>query len=127
MTGSVLIAIDPLPASISGLNSVCIGSLTALSNATSGGAWSSSNTAIATVSGAGVATGVSAGSATITYTLPTGCYTTMAVYVYDAASTCPCAAFGGSFSTIGNSGTINASIGAGNYYIDNDVTVNRHH
>jgi hypothetical protein len=42
---------------------------TTLSNATSGGVWSSANTAIATVDASGVVTGVSANSVNISYTI----------------------------------------------------------
>ncbi len=57
---------------ISGAGAVCIGSTRTLANATSGGTWSSSATAIATVSTAGVVTGAAAGSAIITYAVPGG-------------------------------------------------------
>ena len=59
---------------------VCIGSTTAFtSNGLSGGTWSSSNTAAATVNTTtGVVTGVAAGNATITYTSTTPCGTATA-------------------------------------------------
>ncbi len=47
---------------------ICVGSTVTLTPATTGGTWTSSNTAVATVSSSGVITGVSGGSATITYT-----------------------------------------------------------
>ncbi len=61
----------------SGLTSVCVNSTLQLtSNATGTGTltytWSSSNTAIATVSNTGLVTGVAAGSANITYTVTDG-------------------------------------------------------
>ena len=50
---------------------ICIGATTNLTpTGAAGGAWSSSNVAIVTVSTAGVVTGIAAGSATITYTPP---------------------------------------------------------
>ncbi|WP_193372059.1 Ig-like domain-containing protein, partial [Pedobacter agri] len=52
-----------------GTNTVCVGSTTQYSNSTSGGVWSSSNTAVATVNASGLVTGVSAGTATIIYTV----------------------------------------------------------
>src|SRR5436305_965996 len=52
---------------ITGTASTCQGATTSLANATSGGTWSSGNTAVATVSSSGVVTGVSAGTATISY------------------------------------------------------------
>jgi uncharacterized protein YjdB len=61
-----------LAASISGANTICINSTTTLSPST-GGTWSSSNPAVATVNNSGVVTGVSAGTATFTFTKPDGC------------------------------------------------------
>lgn len=58
----------PTVAAITGSISVCKGSTTQLSNATPGGTWSSSNTAVATVSSTGLVTGINTGSVTITYT-----------------------------------------------------------
>lgn len=62
------------PASITGTTSACVGGTSTLANATAGGVWSSSNTAIATVGTvSGVVTGVANGTATITYS--SGCGT----------------------------------------------------
>ncbi|MCW3122854.1 MAG: hypothetical protein JWQ38_2346 [Flavipsychrobacter sp.] len=55
-----------------GSSSVCMGSTITLSDATSGGTWSSGTTTVATVNGSGVVTGVSGGSANILYTV-SGC------------------------------------------------------
>ncbi len=61
------------PAAITGSSFVCIGSTTLLSDATPGGTWSSSSTAIATVGGTtGIVLGVSVGSVAITYTTSGG-------------------------------------------------------
>ena len=54
---------------------VCLGTPTTLTDATSGGLWTSSNTLKATVSG-GIVTGVAIGTATISYTLLSGCTAT---------------------------------------------------
>lgn len=78
------ITANALPSAIGGAASVSTGSTITLSNATTGGTWGSSNTAIATVGAlTGVVTGVSAGPATITYTLSTGCYSTFNIVVAD--------------------------------------------
>ena len=59
----------PILAASTGTTSVCAGSSTALSNATAAGTWSSSNNAVATINSAnGLVTGVTAGSAVMTYT-----------------------------------------------------------
>lgn len=55
---------------IMGSNAVCVNNKTMLSNSVAGGLWSSSNTSIATVSQLGEVTGISAGFATITYSIP---------------------------------------------------------
>ena len=62
------------PSSITGTTSVCVGQSVTLGNVTAGGTWSSSNTAIASVNAStGAVTGVSNGSAIISYS--TGCGT----------------------------------------------------
>ena len=55
---------------LSGTQNICVGQDTTFtSNGNTGGAWSSSNTAIATVSSIGLINGLTAGTATITYTV----------------------------------------------------------
>ncbi len=69
----------PLP--ITGTPTVCVTTTTALTDATTGGVWSSvPGTGSALVSGTGVVTGVSAGTATISYTLG-GCGVAMVVTI----------------------------------------------
>jgi len=75
------ITVNSLPGSITGANTVCAGSTTALSYA-AGGTWTSSNTTIATVNSSGVVRGVSGGMANITYTANTGCNISTSVTVY---------------------------------------------
>ncbi len=80
---SAILTVNPLPAAITGVSSVCVGSSTTLSDASAGGTWGSSDPLVATVvSGSGVVTGVSAGTAMITYTLATGCIKTFTITVY---------------------------------------------
>jgi uncharacterized protein YjdB len=74
-------SVNPLPAAISGTNVVCVASSTTLTETTSGGSWSSSNTAQASVNSSGVLTGASGGTPAITYTLPSGCIATFPVTV----------------------------------------------
>jgi len=75
---SATVTINTLPAAISGALSVCMGASGTLTDATTGGTWSSSNTAVATVvSSTGVVSSVSVGTSIITYTLgSSGCYST---------------------------------------------------
>ncbi len=61
------------PAGITGVTTICAGTTTSLSSTTPGGAWSSSNLPSATVDGAGVVAGTSAGTATISYAYTNSC------------------------------------------------------
>ncbi|MCW3121445.1 MAG: hypothetical protein JWQ38_937 [Flavipsychrobacter sp.] len=76
-------SVNPLPVSILILGSarVCAGSPISLTNTTTGGSWSSSNTAIGTVSSTGLVTSIKAGTTVISYTLPAGCATTVIITV----------------------------------------------
>ena len=80
-----IVTVDPLPVAISGTKIVCSGSTTSLSDLTGGGTWTSSNTAVATVgSNTGIVTGQTVAvtsTATITYTIGTGCIVTAIVTV----------------------------------------------
>ncbi len=76
------VTVNPTPEPITGTTNVCVGSFTVLNTASVGGTWSSSNLTVATVgSGTGIVSGLDAGSATITYTLPSGCIATTIVVV----------------------------------------------
>ena len=62
--------VHPIPAApvaIEGTKSVCAGSISTLTNATTGGIWSSSSNSTATVSPAGVVSGLAEGMVSITY------------------------------------------------------------
>ena len=86
-TAAASVTTGPGPAAISGATSVCAGSAIALTDATTGGTWSSSSTGIATVSSAsGVVTGVSAGTVTITYSIISTCGTAYAVHTVTVSS-----------------------------------------
>ncbi len=73
-TNTVDITVTARPTvSITGSNDICVGFTTTLSP-TTGGTWASSNPAVATVSNAGLVTGISVGTATFTFTeTATGC------------------------------------------------------
>ena len=95
---SVTIEVEPAPAvSITGSNGICAGETTTLSPST-GGAWVSTNPAVATVTNSGTVTGVSQGLARFTFISDAGCSSnpTSPVIVYsnpvlistDGTSTC---------------------------------------
>jgi uncharacterized protein YjdB len=68
----VIVTVGATPAAITGLASICEGAIVALASSTSGGTWSSTDTAIATVSPSGLVAGVAIGNATISY-MKAGC------------------------------------------------------
>jgi trimeric autotransporter adhesin len=67
------ITVNPNPAIIMGPSSVCQSTTIMLTDSTLGGAWSSGDTTIAVISSTGVVTGLSTGTALITYTGVGGC------------------------------------------------------
>ncbi len=81
-TSTLTFTVNPLPSAITGPASVCAGATTTLSDAMTGGTWSSSNTLLATAgTGFGTVTGVAAGTPTITYSLAPGCSVTKTITV----------------------------------------------
>ncbi|MDW8274268.1 MAG: Ig-like domain-containing protein [Chitinophagales bacterium] len=58
---------------ITGNNNICVNGSTQLSASPAGGAWSSSNSGVASVNSSGLVTGISPGTATIFYTISSTC------------------------------------------------------
>jgi gliding motility-associated-like protein len=81
-TASTIVVLYPGAAPITGINAICEGATTLLSDATPRGNWISSNPGIATITSGGSVTGVSAGTCTITYLLAGGCFVTLPFNVY---------------------------------------------
>ena len=109
--------VRPLPAAITGITDICPseGTVT-LSDATVGGTWTSSNTAVATIgSGSGVVSGVSAGTVTITYQLPTACYVTETFTV----NPLPDPITGSTAVCVGSETTLADASGSGNWTSSN--------
>lgn len=82
-SNTITITVNALPV-INGTLSACQGLTTQLTGSgtpAAANAWTSSNTAIATVNAMGLVFGVSAGTATITYTNNNGCLTTAMVTI----------------------------------------------
>ncbi len=92
------VTVNGLPSAIGGSTTVCAGGTGTLTSSPSGGTWASSSITIATVGAStGVLTGVSLGVSFITYTLPTGCYTSRPVTVSPASGSTYTVTGGGSF------------------------------
>jgi len=76
------VTVLPLPGTITGSTSACVGSSTTLSTTTGGATWSSSTPAVATVgAGTGIVNGIAAGTSTIVCTSPNGCTRSVVVTV----------------------------------------------
>ncbi|MCF8450401.1 MAG: Ig-like domain-containing protein, partial [Taibaiella sp.] len=78
---TMVITVNALPNNITGVATLCKGATTMLSTTSTGGAWSSSAPAVATIGTNGAVTGISAGTATISYQLSTGCVNTRVVTI----------------------------------------------
>ena len=87
-TNTTNITVNPLPTIISGTTTICGGQTAILSDGTSGGTWSSNTTAITITPGPGAGGGIVTGAlvaaqstATVTYTVGSGCFITTVVTV----------------------------------------------
>ena len=108
-TDTALVNVIGSPNPITGTTTLCAGGgVITLSTTTTGGSWVSGTTGIATVnSSTGAVYGVSTGTATISYVLPSGCYVSTSVPVSPAmpsitGSSAVCA---GSTISLGNTAT----------------------
>ncbi len=82
-TASFSLTVNSLPSAgtVTGPTIVCVGSGITLTDAVTGGTWTSSNTSIATVSGTGVVTGMAIGTAAISYSVTSSCGTAVTAAV----------------------------------------------
>ncbi|MCD6011497.1 MAG: surface protein [Flavipsychrobacter sp.] len=114
-----VVTVTPAPAPIAGVATTTVGGTSTLSDATAGGTWSSSNTAIATVSAStGLVTGIAAGTCTITYTLPSGCFRTI-TFIVTPAITVIGPIVGPSSTCVGTSITLTDSTAGGTWSSSN--------
>ncbi len=108
--------VNPLPAAISGSNTICVGSSAAYTNATGGGTWSSANSAIANIGSAtGIAAAGTAGVTTLSYVLTTGCRSIKVITV----NTLPAAITGTTNFCVGGVGVLSSSTVGGAWTSDN--------
>lgn len=75
------LTINPVPAPITGALNMCVGNTVTLSSGTGGGTWHSPNTEVSVSATSGMVAGINAGTALVTYTIPSGCYTFTVVTV----------------------------------------------
>ncbi len=118
-TNTKVVTVNQSPAAISGTLMVCVGAATSLTDLTSGGTWTSTPSTIATVvSATGVVTGVTTGTAKITYT-EAGCFAAAVVTVNPSPS-----GIGGSASIcLGATITLSDNIAGGTWSSLADLTV----
>lgn len=105
------ITVNPLPSAITGTTNACIGATSALADATAGGTWASSDGALASIDGTGTVFAIGAGAVTITYTLPTGCYTTTAFTINPP----PTSITGTAAACVGATTTLSNATGGGTW------------
>ena len=79
---TTIVTVNPLPSvgSITGSSIACVGYTASLADVAGPGTWTSSNTAIATVSSSGVVTGVATGTASISCTYSNACGSASAIH-----------------------------------------------
>lgn len=78
-----VVTVTPMPGSIGGALTLCVGGSTTLTNPMPGGTWSSGALGVAVVgAGTGVVSGIAAGTAEITYATSPGCTATAIATVY---------------------------------------------
>jgi gliding motility-associated-like protein len=119
--------VNPLPvvAAITGTTDVCIGATTQLADATTGGVWSSSNNNVATVDAAGLVTSVTAGTATMTYTVTNANGCTASVSTLVTVNALPSAAIAANGATTfcqGASVTLVATAGTNYLWNNGQIT-----
>ena len=106
----------PYAGSISGTSTICAGGNTTLTESVTGGTWSSTPLSIATVDVSGIVYGVSAGSATVTYTVVNSCGTASTTF----AMTVNPAVTGGTISgatnvCVGSNDTLSETVSGGTW------------
>src|SRR6185436_5207792 len=97
----ISVTVNPLPTVSVPLASLCVGA-TMTASPTTGGTWISSAPGVATITNAGLITGISAGNATFTFTeTATGCSNTTSSVTINALPTATINYAGGPFCATG--------------------------
>lgn len=81
-TARTTLTVNSLPTAgtITGSAGICVGANTSLTSSGTGGTWTTSAATVASINTAGVAYGIAAGTATISYTVSSTCGTSTATY-----------------------------------------------
>jgi len=122
-TAITTVTVYPIPTieEITGTANVCVGTTTTFTTATTGGTWTSSTTSVATINSSGVITGVSAGTATITYnyTNPQTSCSASATKIVTVLAVPTVASIGGTFTVCKNETTTLTNNTAGGVWSSN--------
>ncbi len=113
------VTVNPLPnaGTLSGTQAICVGGTSTFTSSVSDGTWSSGTPAVATINAiTGVITGVSAGSATMTYTVTggNGCIRTVTRTVTVTAPPSAGNLTGGQTICVGSNTTFSSTVSSGN-------------
>uniref|UniRef100_UPI00292F66A9 beta strand repeat-containing protein n=1 Tax=Pedobacter gandavensis TaxID=2679963 RepID=UPI00292F66A9 len=124
-TRTVTVTAAAVAGTLSGVQSVCIGNGSTFSSTISGGSWSSGNTAVATINAStGEITALTAGTATMTYTVPGsgGCGNATDTRVITVTAPVTAGTLGGNQSIcVGSTTTFNSTINGGSWSSGNTV------
>ena len=125
-TATYGVLVNPLlvAGTITGAGSVCVGASTTLADLATGGTWSSNATSIATVNSSGLVSGVTAGTAIISYSVANGCGTASAIHTV-VVNGPPSAGFisGSAFVCVGTSSTLSDGVSGGTWSSSNSAIV----
>ena len=110
--------------SVDGPDGVCAGSTITLTNATSGGTWSSTDVSVATVvASTGVVTGIAAGTANISYSVSGSCgVSSVGKTITVSSTTSPGTITGSSIIYIGSTTTL-SGVTSGGYWTSSNAAV----
>lgn len=112
------IEVKPLPTAITGNTGVCVGATVTFGSTPAAGTWSSDHTAKATVNATtGVVSGISSGTANISYQSPNGCYVSAVATVIAT----PAPITGTNVACAGSTQTLSSATPGGTWASDNTV------
>ncbi len=116
VTAIVTVNALPVAGTLSGATTVCVGSTATVNKTGTGGEWSSSASAIATVGTTGIVNGLTEGTTTISYTVTNGCGSVAATRVVTVIATPVAGTISGS-STVcsGSTTTLSSTVAGGTW------------
>ncbi len=112
-TTTLTVGAAPSAGTIAGSSNVCVGSSITLTDATAGGTWTTTGGRATVGATTGVVTGMSAGTAIITYTVSNSCGTATATYNVAVNSSSPSPILGSTVACGGSTTTLSDAVGGG--------------